>query len=323
MKHRFLALILAVLMMVAAIPAFATETETTVPETTEPERPSNYCGESIVWSYSGGVLTITGAGTMYDFEDGAPWEAHKSEIKKVIISGGITYIGAYSFNDYDALTDVEFGKDVYEIGERAFFSCDGLTKIYLPASFKIFGVSSFMGCTKLKEIHCEGKFPSFRQNCLWDTYAKIYFPASRPWSVEYIAQLEEAFHGRIEFLASDGSDPYDSEAAKETTQATTEATTEPSTEAPATVPPTTEASTEPETEPSTEPVTEAPEAKPEQSQTPVPVPQDPEQTPQKSGSNAGLMIVGAVAVFLLGGALIFGNERKRRRRRRRRRRQAR
>lgn len=302
MKHRMFAMILALALIFSAIPAMATETT----EPTQPERKPGYCGESIVWEFADGLLTITGTGAMDDFEDGAPWEEHKNEIEKVIISGGITYIGAYSFNDYDKLTEVEFGKDVYEIGERAFFSCDGLTAIYLPASFKVFGPSSFMGCTKLTEVHCEGRFPSFRQNCLWDTYCKIYFPADRPWGVQYIAELEEAFHGRIEFLASDGSDPYDPDANKET-EAPTEKPTEAPTEEATTVPPTTEASTTvPTTEAVTEPAPTEEETEPVETQADVPAPTEPEEPRKKGGSKTGLMIIGAVAVFLIGGTVIFG-----------------
>jgi hypothetical protein len=300
------ALMLAVMMLLCALPVSAEETT----EPTSPERAPGYCGEAIVWDFHDGILTITGTGAMDDFPQGAPWAEHKEEIDTVIISGGITYIGAYSFSDYDKLTDVQFGKDVYEIGERAFFSCDGLTKVYLPASFRVFGPSSFMGCSKLKEFHCEGKFPSFRLNCLWDTYAVIYFPAARPWNVKNIRDLEEAFHGRIEFLASDGSDPYvPTEAPAETeapTEAPTEETTEP-TEAPTTAPPTTEAPTEEITEPApTEAeVTEAP------TQAPAAPPTEPKQEPEeKGGSKAGFIIIGGVAVFLILGSLVFGGGRK-------------
>ena len=303
MKYRLFATILALAVVLCAVPAMATEAT----DPTNVERAPGYCGESILWELTDGLLTITGTGVMDDFPEGAPWEEYKDEIEKVIISGGITYIGAYSFNDFDKLTEVEFGKDVYEIGERAFFSCDGLTKIYLPASFKVFGKSSFMGCTKLTEIHCEGRFPSFRQNCLWDTWCKIYFPAERPWGVQYIADLEEAFHGRIEFLASDGSDPYDPDAAKETEAPTEAPTEEPTTVPPTTVPPTTEAPTEKVTEPAateteTEPAAETEEA--------APAPTEPREKDEKGGSKVGLMIIGAVAVFLCGGAVIFGGGRK-------------
>ena len=308
MKYRIFAIMLAVVMLLTALPVSAEE----VTEPAAAERAPGYCGEAILWEYADGLLTITGAGEMDDFPEGAPWEVHKEEIEKVIISGGITYVGANAFRDYDQLKEVEFGSAVYEIGEYAFFSCDGLTVIRLPASFKVFGPSSFMGCTNLKEFHCEGKFPSFKQNCLWDTYAKIYFPADRPWGVEYIRQLEEAFKGRIEFLASDGTDPYvPTEPAEETqipTEAPTEAPTEIPTEAPTTVPP----------------VTQAPE---EEAAPPIlimPAPTQPQETeggvteplvimpaPQeKERSKTGFIIIGCVGAFLLLGTLVFGGKKK-------------
>jgi len=304
MKYRFFTWVLAVCMLLCAIPVSAEET---VPPTNA-ERAPGYCGDAIVWTFADGTLNLTGTGEMDDFPEGAPWAEHKDEIKTVIISGGITYIGAYSFSDYDALTDVQFGKDVYEIGERAFFSCDGLTSVSLPESFKVFGPSSFMGCTRLTEFHCAGRFPSFRQNCLWDTYAVIYFPADKPWGVEYIAQLEEAFHGRIEFLASDGSDPYEpTEAPAETQEPTQMPTTEaPATVPPTTVPPTTQAPTEEVTVP---PATE-PETLPAETAEPTAAPTEPETPVEKGGSKAGFIIIGAVAAFLLLGKLVFGGSRK-------------
>ena len=169
-----------------------------------------------------------------------------------------------------------------------------------------------MGCTRLKEIHCEGRFPSFRQNCLWDTYAKIYFPADRPWGVEYIQQLEEAFYGRIEFLASDGTDPYvptePTEAPAET-EAPTEEPTQAPTEAPATQPPATEAPTAPlvtEPAPTQEPETQAPT-------TPIliaPAPTQPPKVESEGGSKVGYFIIGGVAVFLLLGSIVFGGRKK-------------
>lgn len=304
MKYRIMALALALCLLLGAIPAAATEAT----EPTNVERAPGYCGDAIMWSYEAGTLTLTGAGEMDDFPEGTPWEEHKDEIEKVIISGGITYIGAYSFCDYDKLKDVQFGKDVYEIGERAFFSCDGLTVIYLPASFKVFGPSSFMGCTKLTEFHCEGKFPSFRLNCLWDTYAKIYFPADRPWGVEYIQQLEEAFHGRIEFLASDGTDPYVPTEPTEETEAPTE---EPATVPPTTVPPTTEAPTEaPTTVPTEAPAGEAePTTEPAEEITEAPT--EPEQEEKNEKSIVPYIIFGVAAAILVLGFLLFGGGRKR------------
>lgn len=312
MRRPLIFLLLLSLCLSFSAPVWATETTAPTEPTNVPRAPG-YCGESIAWEFSGGVLNITGAGKMDDFPEGAPWAEHRDEIHTVIISGGITYVGAWSFDNYDKITTVEFGKDIYEIGERAFFSCDGLTAIYLPQSFKIFGPSSFMGCSKLKEIHCEGKFPSFRLNSLWDTYAKIYFPADRPWGVKNIKDLEEAFHGRIEFLASDGTDPYVPE---EETQPPTEAPTQPTTvpTEPPTEPATT-APTEPETTAPTvqitEPEQEIPETEPVTTQAPQEETEEPQvQPPVEKKKYTGYFILGGAAAFLILGRILFGGRKK-------------
>ena len=289
------------LLLCAAVPVFATE----LTETQAPVRAENQCGEDIFWSFSGDTLTLSGSGVMDDFESEAPWAAHKKEIKKVVLSGGITYIGARSFSNYDALETVDFGNSLYEIGTAAFKSCDGLAAVYLPASFKVFGESSFASCSNLTEIHCSGRFPSFRLNCLWDTYGKIYYPADRLWGVQYIEQMETAFKGRIEFLASDGTDHYQPTEPTEATEPVTEPPTEPPTEAP-TEPPTeppTEAPTEKPTEVPTVPATQPPTAAPAEKPTePAVIPDETE--PPESKSWIGMVIICAVAIFLLLGMIV-------------------
>jgi len=307
---RLLNILLALCLCIAmAMPVFATEVTPAA---------QGSCGADMTWEYADGVLTIKGDGSMDDFEDAAPWADYKDEIKRVVLSGSISYIGARAFSDYDALETVNFGSSLYEIGAEAFKSCDGLTVIYLPASFKVFGESSFSSCSNLTSIHCSGKFPSFRMNCLWNTYGTIYYPAEKPWGVEYIEQLETAFKGRIEFLASDGKDHYQPEEITEpVTEAPTEAPTAPPTEAPTEAPtaaPTqapTEMETIPATQPRTEPATEEP------AETTPPAVEKPE-----SKSWIGLVIIGAVAVFLLLGmiAVRVGSRRGRYSKRRRKRR---
>lgn len=240
-------LLLALCLVLSVAPAgFANETDNTVAPVRDPDQ----CGESLKWAYENGTLTITGEGAMDDYaEMDAPWDAYRKDMEKLVLEG-VTYIGAEAFDDFDALKEIDFGEDIKEIGTKAFYSCDGLTKLEFPKPFKIFGEESLRGCKNLKEIHSQGSFPSFRQNCLWDCYLTIYFPAERPWSVSLIEELEGAFKGRIEFLASDGTDPY----------VPTEATTAPTeTEVPTTVAPTEAPTTEPAVE-ETIPVTQAPTA---------------------------------------------------------------
>lgn len=307
MKRNIFTILLALIMLLCAIPAVAaTEADgTEATEATTPIREPGQCGESMYWSFDIDTLTITGSGRMDDYTDQAPWAEHKDDITAVILDGEITYIGARAFKDYDKLELVDFGTHLYEIGEEAFWSCEGLTVISLPESFKVFGPSSFLSCTNLKEIHCAGRFPTFRLNSMWDTYATIYYPAAKPWPVSTIIELEEAFKGRIEFLASDGTDPYEPTEPTEETTEPTEATTEPTEE---TTEPT-EATTEP-TEETTEPtevITEPTEAETEAAQpTEATETTEPaEQEAPKSNSWLGIAIVAGVMVLIVIGAVIF------------------
>lgn len=270
---KLLALFLCLFLL--TLPVSAEELTDVSPDVSSEETavPSGICGENLVWLIEDGVLTISGTGEMADCTEGAPWVLYKDVIEAVVLKGGITTVGAGAFADYDKLKEVDFGDSLKEIGAKAFLSCDGLTELKLPASFKIFGEDCLRECSNLSKIHCSGGFPSFRLNCLWNTYLQIIYPAERPWPVSLVEELEGAFHGRIEFLASDGSDPYtptqpevtEPEATipettvPETTQAQTQPTTEPveETTVPATVP---EETTVPATDPEGEaPVETAPE----------------------------------------------------------------
>lgn len=297
MKKRILICLLCAL-MVLNLPVFAQAEET-----------SGVCGNGITWAYDNGTLTISGSGAMYDFTEGTPWQAYKADITSVVFTGGVTYVGACSFKDYDSLRSVSFGNAMHELGAESFYSCDGLTAISLPESFKVFGPSSLCSCTNLKRIDCAGRFPSFRQNSLWQTNATIYYPAERPWPAGTIAELESAFHNRITFLASDGSDPY-------VPPATTEPKPQPTvapTKAP-TVP--TEVLTVP-TEPSTQATTQAPS-----STAAVPVQTAPAPTNEGGQQNVTLWLVLLLIVSIgaAAAAITIHNQSVRRRRRSRRRR---
>lgn len=274
-----------------------------------PVREPGYCGEDVRWSYEAGTLTLSGSGRTDDFPDGAPWQAYQDEITTVVLTGSISYLGENAFADFDSITSVSLGSSLQELGKRAFYSCDGLTELTLPSTFRVFGEESLMRCVALKEIHALGGMPSFRLNCLWDTWTKIYFPVNNPWPLQHIEQLEDAFQGRIEFLAEDGSDPY--VPTEETTEATAGETTEAATEA------TTEATAEPTTQPTAAP-TEAPTTAPTTQETEavtesVTQPSTEEAEPprkEEAPSWIGAAIVG-MSISLIGlGALLFGGRKK-------------
>lgn len=267
------------------------------------------CGDSLSWSIDGTTLYITGSGDMYDFSGGAPWAAYKYSITQVILSDTVTSIGAYAFQDYDSITNVYFGTSLVTVGKDAFSGCDGLTSITLPTTFKKFGENCFRSCSNLKTINCSGGFPRFDDNCLWDTYATIVYSASNPWSVSLIEQLETAFHNRIEFRSSDGTDPY---VPTEPTQATQAPTQEPTqetfwvTEPVVTQAPTVPVYTQPETVATVPTVTQPPVTQP----TIVLATEVPNYQPYGSGASSGstgifVLLMGVILLAILAtGALL-------------------
>lgn len=337
MKKQILMLLLAACLMMNLLPlgVLAEEADTSVLEAK-----SGTCGEGLTWELQEGVLTITGSGEM---EDGAPWEEYEKQIEKLVLSGGVTKIGAESFYDYDRLESIDFGDSLVEIGDRAFYGCDGLTVIHLPVGFKSFGEECFRSCNSLQRVYCDGGMPRFNKSCLWtDNYVSVFYPTNNVWPHEYVSQLISNFNGRLGIHMGNYDDTVLSEveapgdAVEETKPAETKAAetepeeTEAATEA--AVEPVTEAATEPVatlpaiilTEPPTEPVEETEAPTEAETEVPTEAPTEPETEATEplnlqevadtleGKSWIGLVMIGGVIVFLISGAMIFRSATKKR-----------
>ena len=126
---------------------------------------SGSCEKNATWElYKDGTLYIKGTGAMtdYDFDyntetkvtiTNVPWYAtHLSSIKKIVIESGITHVGAYSFMDCDAVTEIELPDTLTTIGENAFWMCDALKAIKIPSGVTEIGEWAFSGCLGLTEV---------------------------------------------------------------------------------------------------------------------------------------------------------------------------
>ena len=117
---------------------------------------SGTCGDNLEWTFSGGTLTISGEGVMYDYEYDAdlnslaPWG--DCEIEKIVIKTGVTSIGKYAFFKCDQLTKVTIPGSVTSIGYGAFESCTSLKSVTIPDGVTYIGASMFMECTSLKSV---------------------------------------------------------------------------------------------------------------------------------------------------------------------------
>ena len=111
-------------------------------------------GSSPSWTfYSDGKLTISGSGAMMDYNDfNPPWKSYQSSISTVVISSGVTNIGAGAFYYCSALTSVTIPTSVTNIGSGAFLNCSALTSISIPSSVKSIGDNAFQFCSNLSSL---------------------------------------------------------------------------------------------------------------------------------------------------------------------------
>ena len=116
---------------------------------------SGTCGESAQWVLSSeGVLTISGSGAMSDNNPNqAPWDAHKLQIKQVVIGKDITSIGKFNFFKCSKLESVSFEESsvLDRIGWGA-FGYSSLPSITIPDSVTRIDGYAFYFCSKLAEV---------------------------------------------------------------------------------------------------------------------------------------------------------------------------
>ena len=110
------------------------------------------------WSFSDGVLTISGSGPMPDFESNsdAPWFSFKEYVTGVEIQEGVTYVGENAFVSFTHLTELTLPDGLTEIGYQAFRGCTALASVTLPASIAEVGVGAFYGCSALADVYFGG-----------------------------------------------------------------------------------------------------------------------------------------------------------------------
>lgn len=127
---------------------------------------SGSCGNDVQWSFSGGKLTISGSGAMYNYSktSDVPWNG--KEINSVVVNNGVTSIGDGAFENCTSVTRIVYAgfsssaslnnitlpASVTSIGKRAFSGCTKVTSVILPDNVTTIGASAFNGCTSLTGI---------------------------------------------------------------------------------------------------------------------------------------------------------------------------
>ena len=112
--------------------------------------------DNLTWKlYEDGTLTISGTGTMKDYDyynNPSPASQKKDSVKKVVIEDGVTSIRNSAFYDCNSLTSITIPNSVTSIGELAFSGCNSLTSITIPDSVTSIGAYAFNDCSRLTSI---------------------------------------------------------------------------------------------------------------------------------------------------------------------------
>lgn len=100
------------------------------------------CGNNAYWNFDNGVLTISGSGKMNDYSSPweLPWYDIQSDVRKIVIEEGITYIGNNAFCWYGAnsnnainINEIYIPSTIEGLGNCTFAYVDGVDTVYYNA----------------------------------------------------------------------------------------------------------------------------------------------------------------------------------------------
>lgn len=197
---------------------------------------SGTSGDKITWTLTeGGTLTITGTGPMGECGNiTRPWDDYEFDVKKIIISEGITNIGTYAFYQFQYLETIEIPSTITGIKEMAFDWCNRLKSITLPEGLKyidwsafccckaletitipssvtFMGLGAFTACSNLKEIIFKGSAPRigtpppYSGDPLAGVSAVAYYPAN---DATWTTDVMEALGGNITWICESCKDGH-------------------------------------------------------------------------------------------------------------------
>ena len=123
-------------------------------------------GDNLLYELScDSVLTIYGFGDIKNYNnfDNNQWGGKRTSVKSVVITMGVTGIGAYDFNGCTALTSITIPDGVTSIGESAFYGCSKLDSITIPQGVTSIGKQAFYNCSSLTSVDISGSVTTISQ----------------------------------------------------------------------------------------------------------------------------------------------------------------
>ena len=121
-------------------------------------------GSDVYYSYDGTTktLSIFGKGAMAAYY--WPWSSYLTEITTIVISDGVTSIGAGAFWGCTSLASIEIPASVTSIDSWAFYGCTSLASIVIPDGVTSIGEEAFLGCTSLESLEIPASVTSIGEN---------------------------------------------------------------------------------------------------------------------------------------------------------------
>ena len=149
------------------------------------------CGDDLTWTLTeDGLLTISGTGAMsYCSEEGAPWWNYRESITSVVLEEGVTTVSTAAFSTCENLTTVTLPEGLTSIGDYAFLYCCSLNGVMLPESLTSLGVGAFHECGALTEIRIPSKITTISEQAFYSCDSLVYVEI--PYGVTIIGK--EAF----------------------------------------------------------------------------------------------------------------------------------
>ncbi|MBR2952989.1 MAG: leucine-rich repeat domain-containing protein [Clostridia bacterium] len=134
-------------------------------------------GDNLTYSYDSRTktLTISGTGDMVDYDyNNQPWDKYYLEAKEVIISEGVTSIGASAFERFWSLEKVTIPDGVTSIGKNAFDLCN-ISSIIIPDSVTVID-EAFYGNFYLYDVYYTGTVSQWNDMLKNSEDTGFYYP---------------------------------------------------------------------------------------------------------------------------------------------------
>ena len=132
--------------------------------------------DNLRWKIEDNTLYIEAAeeGDMADYVKdnicSSPWYAERSKISEVIMSEGITSIGAGAFYDCYKMERITIPESVRSIKLQAFHNCEKLKSLVMPSGLESIDDFAFTFCASLKSITFTSREPPTVGKRLFETF---------------------------------------------------------------------------------------------------------------------------------------------------------